>query len=182
LIEYKIRMTKQNWNKKTGKEEIALHLKEYHSFPFNDRRSLTVQDFMFEHFPDLVKTMCDKDYGYLNAGGRKALLEARGKLREALRYCEEKNIKVAKILDFNEDNDAEWRICEPSREQISYLKFKRWFTSAEGFFNKAVLQEAMIDEVDVEQLLRELKLTIKQKQEVREAKKKKKEIEIENEN
>jgi hypothetical protein len=173
-------MTKQDFNLKTKKEEIALHLKEHHSFSFNDRRSLSVQDFMFEHFPDLVKEICNKDYGYLNPKGRDTILKARKKLTEVLRYCEEKRIPVAKVLDFNEDNDAEWRICRPTQEQVGYLRFKRWFRSAEGFFNKAVLQEAMVDDVDVEQLMNELKMTIKEKQEIRERKRKKKEIEVEN--
>lgn len=177
-------MSKQNWNLKTSEEEMVLHLQEEHCYPFNDRRSLSVQDFIFEHFPEMVKHLCDKDYGYLNKDGRKSLVGVRKKLQKVLWMCERKGVPIAKVYDFNEKNEAEWRICKPSQEQVSYLKFKRWFPSAEGFFNKALLQSMMIGEEDIDLLIEELKSTIREKQEIRleqkKKKKKKKEIEIEN--
>jgi len=175
-------MSKQDWDLKTKKEEIALHLKKEHAFPFNDRRSLTVQDFIFEHFPSMVRLMCDKEYGYLNKGEKECLSKSRIKLTEALKECELKGIAIAKVFDFNESNEGEWRICKPTKEQLSYLKFKRWFTSAEGFFNKALLQESMIGEADIEELISELRATIKQKQELRAIIKKKRKIKVKNEN
>ncbi|MHA1201336.1 MAG: hypothetical protein ACTSQ4_02290 [Candidatus Heimdallarchaeaceae archaeon] len=161
-------MSNQDWNiNKVKPEEIAHHLKDEHQYPFHDRRSLDVNDFIFEHFPALIRPMEEKNYGYLRGDGRKRILKARQLLSQSLKICEKKSIPIAKVYDFNESNEGQWRICKPTNEQLAYLKFKRWFASAEGYFNKTLLQESMIQEADVDELLSQLKETIKKRQEVR---------------
>ena len=168
-------MSKINWDLKTNEKEIASHLQEYHCYPFNDRRALTVEDFIFEHFPVMVKNMSDKEYGYLSGERRKELNDVRKKLVKALKICEEKCIPIAKVLDFNEEGEPEWRVCKPSKEQLAYLKFNRWFASAEGYFNKAYLQENMLGDIDVDIMIEELKNTIIKRQTLRQEVKIKKE-------
>lgn len=134
-------------------EEIVDHLVEHHSVPFGDRASLHEDDFMFEHFPELLKDLEDKNLeyggkrgGYLSEEGRERVRKVRGLLRKALKFCEANSIAIAKVLD--EDNGKwEWRVCKPTQEQLAFMKYTRWFASAEGYFNKAVSQEGMLEEL-----------------------------------
>jgi len=160
-------MTTQDWNiKKISIKEIAQHLIDFHSVDFNDRRALSVDDFMSEHFLALIKHMQDNGYGYLSNVGREKLQEVREKLQETLKFCEDNSIPIAKVYDFNEKGEGEWRVCKPTITQLEYLKFKRWFASAEGYFNKAVMQEKMISLPDLDALMQELKdkIVVKQKE------------------
>jgi len=163
-------MTKQDWDLDTEAEEIVSHLQDEHAFPFNDRRSLSAQDFIFEHFPAMIKNMEDKEYGYLSEEGKDDFNKIRKMLKKALKICEERSIPIANVLEFNEKNEGEWRICKPTMEQLNYLKFARWFTSAEGYFNKAVMQGSMIEDIDVDMMLEDLKITIEQRQKKRKKK------------
>ena len=176
MIGLKTKMTKQNWDLNTSKKDIAKHLKEEHCYPYNDRRALTTEDFIFEHFPSMIKNMSDKECGYLTGERRKQFTDLRKLLQKTLKFCEEEEIPITKVLDINEDDKPEWRICKPSREQLNYLKFTKWFASAEGYFNKAVLQENMLGEVDVDLLMEDLKETIEERQKIRLVVKEKKRI------
>jgi len=161
-------MTVQKWEvDNVSKEEVALHLKEFHCWEFNDRRALSVEDFMEEHFPVAVKGLEDEKCGYESESTRVRVPKIRKLLGKVLRYCQENGIPVVKVLDFNEDNKPEWRICKPNHEQLNYLKFKRWYNSAEGFVNKALMQGNLIGNIEVDEVLKELKETIKEKQIVR---------------
>ncbi len=174
--------------------EIVDHLVEHHSVSFKERGALTEEDFMFEHFPELLKDLEERDLvfdgaenrrtrgHYLSEEGKERLRIARSLLRRALKYCEENSIPIVKVLD-EEDDKWIWRICKPTHEQIAFMKFTRWFASAEGYFNKAVLQEGMLEDLseeDIELLIEQLKDTIKARKKEREKKadKKKKKIEI----
>lgn len=197
-------MTKEKWDvDDITTEEVVNHLVEHHSVPFNDRASLNFDEFVTEHFPRLLKDITDKNLvyeslgknvkgHYLSGEGRERLGKARAVLRKALKYCEENAIPIAKVLDeVKTDNDLatfEWRICKPTQEELSVLKFKRWFTSAEGYFNKAVLQEGMLEDLGPEELdllVEQLKDTIKNRRverELKAEKKKRKAERVENEN
>jgi len=151
---------------KVDVKDVVNHLKEFHSVSFNDRRALTVDDFIYEHFPCVIKDMQDIGYGYLSDLGKARLQEVKNILSKSLKYCEENSIKIAKVYDFNEKGEGEWRVCKPTLSQLEFLKFKRWFASAEGYFNKAVMQEKMLSVPDLDILMQELKdkIVAKQKQ------------------
>jgi len=161
-------MTNQDWDlDKITARKIAEHLEKEHSFGFNDRRAISMDDFMFEHFPCIMRAMQDEGYGFLDEQGKKDISKARKHLRESLKYCEENQIPIIKVYDFNENDEGEWRICKPTQEQVDYLKNHRWFKSAEGYFNKAILQNQMLSETDLDLMLNDLKETIIEKQEQR---------------
>jgi len=160
---------KQDWDINEIKiDEVAQHLIDYHSFEFNDRRALSCDDFIFEHFPSLMKDMEDNGYGYLSEQGKEKIKKANELLKNTLKHCEERAIAIAKVYDLNEKGEGEWRICKPTKEQLEYLKFKRWFASAEGYFNKAVCQDKMLSTPDLDILMEELKDKILDKQKQRE--------------
>lgn len=184
-------MTVQSWDLYVTKVEIIVeHLTKHHSFPFNDRRSLPESDFLVDHFPELVKDMEDKELIfegddierkkglYLGKKGKQRLDRGIHLLRQALKFCEENSIPLAKIYWFNEDGDGEWRICKPTEEQLAFLKFKRWFASAEGYINKALLQERMLSEPEIDEMLKEFKEKVLEIQKKREKKREKKKTEI----
>ena len=193
-------MTQQIWDLYAIKvEEIVEHLVEHHSVSFDSRMSLSVDEFISEHFPELLKDLEERDLvfdgaenrrvkgHYLSEKGKERLRKARSLLGGVLKYCEENSIPIAKVLD-EVKNEAglrgwEWRICKPNYEQITMMKFTRWFACAEGYFNKALSQEGMLDDLsekDLELLIKQLRDTIKIKRKEREIKieKKKKKIEI----
>jgi len=164
----KTKMTIADWDLDTDKKEIAEHLKEFHSVNFNDRSALNDEEFKEEHFPVLLKHLEDKKNGYLSEKAKKDLNSIDEKIRLALKYCEEKGVAVIRVCDFDtKTGEIEWRICMPTREQIEYLKFKRWFAIIEGLANKTLLQGNLIDEVSLKQVLREIQDTIIQKQKKR---------------
>lgn len=193
-------MTQKSWDLYAIRtEEIVEHLVEHHSVPFDSRMSLSVNEFIEEHFPEVLQDLEEKDLEfagatsknkkghYLSKDGKIRLGKARSLLGATLKYCEENSIPIAKVLDEVKNEQGlrgwEWRICKPTQEQITMLKFKRWFASAEGYFNKAVLQEGMLEDLseeDIELLIEQLKDTIKHRREEREIKieKKKKKIDI----
>ena len=186
-------MTQQSWDMyKIKVEEIAEHLQEFHSVLFNDRRSLSEDDFNSEHFPELISDMQDRDLifenkykryereHYLNEKGKERLNKVKVLLLRVLKFCEDNGIAIAKIYWYNENGDGEWRICKPTEEQLAFLKFKRWFASAEGYINKALLQEQMLSEPALDEMLQDFKDMVLSTQEEREKKreKKKKIIEI----
>jgi len=131
-----------------------------------------------------LKAQEDYVYGRENNLGKQAkerIQQADDILSKALKYCEENKIPVAKVYDFNENGEAEWRICKPSEEEIRYLRFHRWFASAEGYINKALLQQRMISEPELDAMLKEFKEKVLEIQSDREKKRKKKQvIEVEN--
>ena len=153
---------------KVDVKDVVNHLKEFHSVSFNDRRALTVDDFMYEHFPSVIKDMQDNGYGYLSDLGKARLQEVKNILAKALKYCEENTIAIAKVYDFDEKGEGRWRVCKPTTNQLEFLKFKKWFASAEGYFNKAVMQEKMLSVPDLNILMQELKDKIIAKQKQRE--------------
>ena len=161
-------MTVQDWKvEEVDKKIVAEHLKDFHCYEFNDRRALNVEDFMQEHFPYSVRDIEDKKYGLETDTVRERVPKIRKLLREVLRYCQDNSIPIVKVLDFNEDNKPEWRICKPNQEQLNYLKFNRWYNSAEGFVNKALMQGNLIGNLEIDEVIKELKETIKEKQLVR---------------
>jgi len=170
-------MTKKEFNiKNVTVEEVVKHLKEAHQVPFDSRASLSVGEFISEHFPNLIKSQEDCTYGRDNNLGKQArerIEQADNILSKALKYCEENGMSIAKVYDFNEDGEAEWRICEPNEEQIRYLRFHRWFSSAEGYINKALLQQRMISEPEIDEMLAEFKEKVLEVQSYRERKRKK---------
>ena len=193
-------MTQQSWDLYAIKvEEIVEHLVEHHSVPFDSRLSLNINEFIEEHFPEALQDLQEADLEfagaqsknkkghYLSSQGKIRLAKARSLLRITLKYCEENSIPIAKVLDEAKNKDGlmrwEWRICKPTHEQITMMRFTRWFASAEGYFNKAVLQEGMLDDLsneDIELLIKQLKDTILDRRKEREIKveKKKKKIKI----
>lgn len=193
-------MTQQSWDLyKIKVEEIAEHLVKHHSVSFDSRMSLNVNEFIEEHFPEVLKDLQDVDFEfegspsknkkghYLSSQGKIRLTKARSLLRNTLKYCEENSIPIAKVLDEVKNKEGllgwEWRICKPNHEQITMMKFTRWFASAEGYFSKAVSQEGMLEDLsekDIELLIEQLKDTIKNRRTEREIKieKKKKKIEV----
>ena len=176
-------MTQQNFDLYNIKVvEVVEHLVKFHSVPFGDRASLSEDDFMFEHFPEILKDMQDDGYGFLTEEGKVRLRRVRYIFKVALRYCEENSVAICKVYDENEKGDGEWRVCKPTEEQLAFLKFKRWFACAEGYFNKAFLQEGMLADLtkeDTELLIGQLKDKIKEKREERDKKKEKKKEVIE---
>ena len=176
-------MTVQDWKvEEVDKKIVAEHLEDFHCYEFNDRRALNVEDFMQEHFPYSVKDIEDKRYGSKTDSVRERVPKIKKLLQKVLKYCQENSTPIVKVLDFNEDNKPEWRICKPNQEQLNYLKFSRWYNCAEGFVNKALLQGNLIGNLEIDEVIKELKETIKEKQIVRIKKaKKQKEKEIENE-
>ena len=174
-------MTQQSWDLYRIKtEEIAEHLVEHHSVPFDSRMSLNVNEFIEEHFPEVLKDLQEADLEfegalsknkkghYLSPQGKVRLRKARSLLREVLKYCEENSIPIAKVLDEVKTKDGlrkwEWRICKPTNEQVAFMRFTRWFASAEGYFNKAVMQEGMLENLsdeDIEVLIEQLRETIR---------------------
>jgi len=163
-------MTTQDWDiKKINIKDVAKHLLDNHSVDFNDRRALSTDDFISEHFPTLIKHMQDNGYGFLSPIGKAKLEEVKDLLQKTLKYCEENGIAIVNIYDFNEKGEGEWRICKPTLAQLEYLKFKRWFASAEGYFNKVVMQEKMIGVPDLDILMQELKdkIVVKQQERMR---------------
>jgi len=192
-------MTQQTWDLYTITiEEIVEHLKEHHSVPFDSRMSLSINEFIEEHFPEVLKDLQEESFEfegaptkkktghYLSDEGRVRLRKARSLLREALKYCEENSIAIAKVLDEVKSKEGlrkwEWRVCKPTHEQVSFMKFTRWFASAEGYFNKAVSQEGMLEELSdehIELLIQQLRNTIKIRRKEREKEKEKKKEKIE---
>jgi len=161
-------MTVVNWDLDTEKKEIVKHLQEYHCVDFNNREALNDEEFKEEHFPELLKHLEDKKNGYLSSDGRKKLNKIEFKIKEALKYCEKENIPVARVCwNDGKTGEFEWRICKPNSEQIDYLKFRRWFAIIEGLANKTLLQGNMVDEISLDEVLKEMKNAIIQKQKKR---------------
>lgn len=154
-------MTAQDWKvNKVKHDEIIRHLNEFHSVDFSDRRALTEDEFLTEHFPELIKDLEDKDYGYLTKDRKKNIEKANNIIKNALKLCEEKQIPVIRVFDWNENNLPEWRICKPTQEQILYLKFKKWLAIIEGLANKTLLQGNLIEEQSIDEVLKDIKSTI----------------------
>ena len=180
-------MTKENWDiDKITKEEIVLHLKEHHQVPFNDRSSLTETEFREDHFPELTKYLEEEKYGYLSEKGKNLLKKFKQKLRDALIFCEEEKIPIARVFDeIDGHNESEWRICKPTQEQLNYLKQFRWFRIAAGNFCKVLYQSEMLGDVsedNLKLLSQELEKTViltwKEKQRIIEKRNKRKEKNI----
>lgn len=181
-------MTQTSWDMwKIKIIEIAEHLHKHHNADFNDRRSLSMDDFHAEHFPEVIQDMQDRDLefegnyrhrnreqSYLTPDGKKRLNRVKALLMNTLKFCEENGIAIAKIYWWNEDGEGEWRICKPTEEQLGFLKFRRWFPSAEGYINKALLQEQMLSEPALDVMLQEFKEKVIEIQEKREKKREKK--------
>jgi len=157
-------MTITNWDLDTNKKIIAEHLQQYHAVDFRSRASLNDEEFKEEHFPKLLRYLQDEKNGYLSADGRKEISSIDSKIREALKFCEESQIPVVRVCDFNESGNIEWRICKPTSEQVEYLKFKRWFVIIEGLANKTLLQGNLVDEISLDEILKEMKNAIIEKQ------------------
>ena len=153
-------MTNQKFDLDTPCEEIALHLKEDHCYEFDDRRSLKHEEFIEEHFPDLVKYLQDKklqdnnkNKHYLLEEGREKLEKINRKIRSVLSYCEENGIPIIRVFKKNENGEGEWRICKPTVEDITYLLFRRWYAMIEGLTNKSLLQANLIEEKSLDEIL-----------------------------
>ena len=161
-------MTKTKWAcDDVETETVVEHLKTHHQVAFDSRNSLSEDEFIQEHFPSLIKDIEDRGYNanFLSEEGRKRIATVRGILRRSLKFCEQHSIPIARVADQNATGDFEWRICKPTMEQLDAMKNLRYFAAAEGFFNKVVLQAAMLsDETDIDALLAELKeqITVKQ--------------------
>ena len=76
-------MTTQSWDLYNIKvEEIVEHLKDKHSVDFNHRASLSEDEFLEEHFPELLKDMEDRNLIFEGDIMRKGLyLGSKGKAR-----------------------------------------------------------------------------------------------------
>lgn len=166
-------MTVQEWDVHNLEIEIIVeHLKEHHSVGFHHRASLSDDEFLEEHFPELLVDMQNRDLIfegqtgnrerrlYLGAEGKRRLTIARKKMNDALKFCEENGIPIAKVFDFNHRGESEWRICKPTAEQLAYLKFIRWYKIIEGLANKSLLQGNLIEETSIDEVLREIKESI----------------------
>jgi len=164
-------MTKQIWlvDEVTSKE-VAKHLKDEHSVPFKDNAALTEDEFIEEHFPSLKNLLNSPNK--LSETGIEKIQKASSLVRNALKFCEKHGIPIARVLDQDKKGDFFWRICKPTQKQVDTLKNGHWFPGAEGYFNKAVLQQAMInDEVDVDRMMTDLREQIAGKQLEREKQK-----------
>jgi len=164
-------MTKTRWeHDKISVKEIAKHLQDTHCDGFNSRVSLTEDEFIEEHFPDLVKDLAtlNQHENYLSPEGKKRVATVRNLLRSSLKFCEEHSIPIARVVDMNEKGEFEWRICKPTQEELDILKHSRYFSAAEGYFNKVVLQQNMLDPADIDALLSQLREQIEKTQDERE--------------
>jgi len=120
-------MTAQDWNLEDIKtEEIVEHLEKFHKVPWNDRRALTQEEFIQEHFPETIKIIEERENGYMNEASKKVFRKAISKIKSAIKMCEEKGIAVTNVIDeIPDEHKGEWRICEPTESQIEYLKVFR---------------------------------------------------------
>lgn len=200
-------MTNTKWQiDNVSIQEIVEHLKKFHAVPFDNRNSLSEEEFIEQHFPALVKeqeslrycknaiaqrkielreklmqkgaTIMEasiaankaiKTVAQISEEGMGSLRRARTLLKTALNYCEKHKIPIARVIDQVEDQNEgsiewQWRICTPNAEQVELMRIKRWYSSAEGYFNKAVMQQNMVADADLDVLLDELKSTIIRKQ------------------
>jgi hypothetical protein len=154
-------MSKETWNlDEVTKEEIVEHLQKFHQVDFNDRRALNEEEFIEGHFPNLVRDFQAINGNAFNKKNKSNVEKAHLLIRESLKKCEKEGISVIRVFDLNEEGFGEYRICKPIQEQIEYLKFKRWLAMIEGFANKTLLQGNLIEELALDEVLKDIKETI----------------------
>lgn len=112
-------MSKKKWDFEINPKEIVEHLKEHHLVSFEDRRSLTYEDFISEHFND------DKGLMRYNARSNE-YKKCKDRLRKSIKLCESEGIPLTQVWDINEHGNSELRFCKPNEEQVGYAKSKRY--------------------------------------------------------
>jgi len=164
----------ESWDIENIKAEtIKEHLREFHQVSFDSREALSIDEFVINHFPSLLKD--DEDYRrrYITDEGKKRLSKARRILREAIKLCEEERIPIAIVFGVDRNSMPVRRICKPTQEDLDFLKWKRYFKILEGIFHKVLQQDNFYQDYSIDEETQDVLEALQEGEKERAEKKKK---------